>query len=279
MIKTAIAICSAVFALSPSLALVRPISAQEEIPTECETRYSADFQGGIYQGNIMRTVNYSSRNIDYYESPYKAPRFISDFSNACTVNAGGVAIVYNDRVYGNLIPNYAPRYIGSRFSYGTQSSYVNDMFSSLYTLMGTTAEGTTVDGFKSGMTAYVNQKGYSISLPQSTGSYFNVNYEYLKSQLRQDKVAVMFVHGFSTVSTGDIKSYGSYDTIDHKLYNGYHTVMVYGYRDYYYYDSNGNLMQTDSYLCVQNCYENTALEYFSMNYYCDIDDIYIVDIY
>ena len=65
----------------------------------------------------------------------------------------------------------------------------------------------------------------------------------------------------------------------HKLYTGYHTMTVYGYLEYYYYDSSGKETQKDTYLWVQNCYETVNLELLSVSNYCTIDDAYIIDIH
>lgn len=275
--KTALTICGVLCALTPTLACIQPPNAEQE-PT-VEARYSSDFQGGEFDYIQYRQVYYSDRVMENYENPYKVPRYISGLASACTVNAGGVAITYNDRLYDNLIPNYAPKQTSIRFTYGTQSQPINDMFSSLYTLMGTNSLGTTISGFNKGMTSYVNQRGYDITLPKATGNYHNLNWEYLKEQLHQEKVAVVFVHDFSLVSPSEIQTNGEYYSIMHKLYTGYHTMTVYGYLEYYYYDSNGKETQKDTYLWVQNCYETVNLELLSVSNYCTIDDAYIIDIH
>ncbi|MCM1368216.1 MAG: hypothetical protein NC184_05370 [Roseburia sp.] len=278
MIKTALSICAAVCALTPSFAFMQPMANAEDPPV-AEARYSSDFQGGEFEYVVNRQVYYATRSIESYENPYKLPRYISGIASACAVNAGGVAITYNDRIYDNLIPNYAPKQTSIRFSYGTQSQAVDDMFSALYSLMGTNSQGTTISGFKNGMTSYVNQRGYSLSLPQATGSYYNLNMDYLKSQLRQEKIAVLFIHSFSLVPTVGIQTKDGYDEIMNFLYDGYHTVPVYGYKEYHYYDVSGNLSQTDTYLYVQNCYEDAGYNYLSVNTYSTIDDAYIIDIH
>ena len=277
MIKTLLTICCALCALSPTLGCIQP-TTDVKAPI-CEARYSAEFQGGDFDYIQYRNVYYSDRIFERYENPYKLPTFYSGLKSACTVNAGGVAITYNDRLYDNLIPNYAPKRTSIRFTYGTQDENIDNMFSSLYSLMGTNSLGTTISGFNRGMTSYVKQRGYDINLTKATGSYHNLNWEYLKEQLRQEKVAIVFVHHFSLVTASKIQQNGGYDSIQHKLYTGYHTMPVYGYDEYIFYDSNGNETQKDTYLWVQNCYESANLELLSVSNYCTIDDAYIIDIH
>lgn len=278
MIKTALSICAAMCALTPSFAFMQPMDNSDEPPV-VEARYSSDFQGGELDYIQNRYIYYSNRSRNNYENPYKLPTFYSGLESACTVNAGGVAITYNDRLFDNLVPNYAPRQTSIRFTYGTQSQAINNMFASLYSLMGTNSLGTTISGFKNGMTSYVNQKGYSISLHKATGDYYNLNWEYLKEQLSQEKVAIVFVHDFSLITPSEIQIKNGYDSIQHKLYTGYHTMSVYGYLEYNYYDFNGSFLQKDTYLWVQNCYSSADLELLSVNNYSVIDDAYIIDIH
>ncbi len=277
MIKSILAITGAICALTPSLACLPKTATSEEGPSEA--RYSSDFQGGEFDYILNRQVYYSTRTTEYYENPYRLPTFVTSLPMACAVSAGGVTITYNDRLYGNLIPNYAPRQTSIRFTYGTQNDVIDNMFQSLYDLMGTNSQGTTISGFKRGMTSYVNNRGYSLDLQQTTGSYSNLNMDYLKAQLRQEKVAVVFVHSFSLVTTTEIQTYDGYDNIPHKLYDGYHVIPVYGYRDFSYYDANGDFIQKDTYLYVQNCYNDATLEFLSVNNYCTIDDAYFIDIH
>lgn len=276
MIKIVPTICGVLCALTPSWALIPPMNAEKPI---VEVRYSLDFQGGEFDYIQYRNIYYSQRSRELYENPYKLPTFYSGLESACSVNAGGVAITYNDRLYDNLIPNYAPKRTSIRFTYGTQSQAINDMFSNLYSLMGTNSLGTTISGFKNGMTSYVNQRGYNISLTKATGSYHNLNWEYLKEQLSQEKIAVVFVHEFSLVAPSEIQIKDGYDNIQHKLYTGYHTMPVYGYLEYNYYDSKRGVSQKDTYLWVQNCYSTVDLELLSVNNYCTMDDAYIIDIH
>ena len=240
-------------------------------------RYAMDYQGGISAGTTTRTVSYDYVNEDPYVNPYEAPIFKNSYVGACAVDSGGNALVYYDRIYDDLVPDYKHNYLWGKFTYGTQNAGINNMFASLYQLMGTNDQGTTIPGFKSGLDAYVSGRGRTLTLTGATGSHYGVDIDYLKQQLKQEKMAVVFLNNFSIVNLGFIRG-DKVDTITYNLYNGYHTVLVYGYRDIYYYDAAGNVIERDTYLMASTGFVNATLAYIYMDDYGTIDDAYIVDI-
>ena len=246
-----------------------------------ESRYSLDFvQGGNYLGTHHREVYYSTKSDkeDMYVNPYKAPSFISSKPNACAVEAGGNAIVYYDRIFDELIPEYKHKYVWGGFTYGTQNDAVDNMFVTLYDMMGTDSRGTSIEGFKNGMQKYVSSRGRSINITQATGNYYGVNLDYLKTQLEAEKVAAVFLDTFSVVTFGGIEPYDGYDRIIHYAYTGQHVMLVYGYRDIYYYNANGNLKQRDTYLYVSTGYSSAALALLDITHFCNVDDVYILEV-
>lgn len=245
---------------------------------DTEARYSSDFQGGTLRGTQERTIRYTTREIDQYKSPYGAPVFRSYKEGACSVNAGGNAMIYYDRLYDDLVPDYKHTYIFGSFDYGRQTNAVNNMFDDLYTRMGTTVDGTTVSGFLSGMRSYASSRGRYIAFEKVTGGYHNTNIAYLKEQLKKEKVAVVFVDGFSISSNNSPIRRDGYDYVLHNIYEGLHTMLVYGYADYYYYGSSGNLESRDTYLYVSTGYATSSLGLLNISVLCTVDDIYLINI-
>lgn len=245
-----------------------------------EARYALDYvQGGSKTGVITRTIEYASADkSDYYQTTYKSPSFKSNLTSACAVDVGGNILVYYDRIYPDLVPDYSYVLVFGKFSYGMQNEGVDNMFASLYTLMGTNEYGTTVQGFKDGMVAYASGKGRSISFSDASGSHYNVNIEALKEHLRQDKLAVIFLDTFSITTSGGFSQTEGKDTILYDLYNGCHTMLVYGYRDYYYYDAAGNLIDRDTYLMVFTGFVAADLAYIYIDDYCTIDEVFTVNL-
>lgn len=248
---------------------------------ETESRYASDITtyGGTMLDVRHRTVTYNSKETDTYVNPYSAPSFKANISSSdCAVEASGNSLVYYDRIFDELVPDYSPKRIFGVFTYGSQNQGVNNMFSTLYDLMGTNSDGTTISGFKSGLKSYVQGRGRSLQTISSTGNFYNTNLDYLKSQLEQENVAVIFLDGFSITTTEDIQLNNGYDEIKHTVYTGCHAMLVYGYLDYYYYNSNGSLINRDTYLYVSTGYVGASLAVLNMQNFCTIDDIYILSI-
>ncbi len=254
-------------------------AAAQELLSE-PARYSADFvQGGSMIEKRTRSVTYSTVDVDVYENPYETAAFRASLSNACVVEAGGNVIAFYDRIYDELIEGYQHKYIWGKFTYGSQNDAVTNMFATLANMMGLTEQGTTIDGFKTGMTQYVQSRGRNINLPQATGSYLNTNIDYLKEQLSQGKMAVMFFSGFSITSFGEYAVGNGQSNMTYALYDGHHAVVLYGYRDIFYYNENRRLIERDTFFYASTGYNTVERALMSISNFCNVDDVYIVDIY
>ena len=91
-------------------------------------------------------------------------------------------------------------------------------------------------------------------------------------------MAVVFLNNFAITSLIGFDRSDTSETINYSLYNGYHTVLVYGYRDIYYYDAAGNVIERDTYLLASTGFVGATLAYIYMDDYGTIDDAYIVNI-
>lgn len=245
-----------------------------------QSRYSAEIQpfGGTFVNTQYRTINYTYKtDTDKYVNPWALPQFKSGLSSACSIDAGGAAMVYFDRPYDGLIPNYSHRYTFGVFSYNTQNAGVNTMYSSLYSLMGTNSGGTTIPGFKSGMTQYASGKGRTMQITQATGSYYNTNINFIKAQLELEKLAVIFLDEYSITSFGGIQENSGYDYVTNNIYSGMHTMTIYGYRDICYYDASYNLIERDTYFYAYTGMSG-ILGWINITEYCTIDDAYIINV-
>lgn len=282
-------LCIALSALSlayvPGLCAGVSAAAQEEnsvtYSAAAEKRYSASgsARGGYLKGTEERDVYYSTKTTDEFKSTYGAPTFYTSEQGACAVNAGGNIIAYYDCRYDDLIPGYSPIVIGGKYYiYGNQNSAVDNMFNTLYNMMGTEAIGTSVEGFKSGMRQYVTSKNHSINITSATGSYYNVNFNYLKSQLKADVPAVVFLDTFSVTPTNGIAANNGYDHIKSEKYGGYHTMLVYGYKDITYYNSDGSVKERNTYLHVTTGFNGVGTALVDITRNCNVDDAYIMEV-
>lgn len=241
-------------------------------------RYAEEIIRGGAEGSATRDVYYTSKTIEDYVNPYKAPSFVTSKTNACVVGAGGNVMVYYDRIFDDLIPDYTHKYIFGKFTYGTQNEAVDNMFDTLYDMMGTDYRGTSIPGFKSGMKAYAASRGHDINLTQFTGSYHNINIEGLKKQLKAEKPAVIFLDTYSVTSFGDVVENVGHDIIEYSTFSGAHAMVVYGFKDIYYYDEDARLEQRDTFLYVSSGLDSTSLALLDITRLCTVDDIYITEV-
>ena len=241
-------------------------------------RYAEEIIRGGAEGSATRDVYYTSKTIEDYVNPYKAPSFVTSKTNACVVGAGGNVMVYYDRIFDDLIPDYTHKYIFGKFTYGTQNEAVDNMFDTMYDMMGTTNDGTNIPGFKKGMKAYAASRGHDINLAQFTGSYHNINIEGLKKQLKAEKPAVIFLNTYSVTSFGDIVENVGHDIIEYSTFSGAHAMVVYGFKDIYYYDEDARLKQRDTFLYVSTGIGSLPLAMIDITRLCIVDDIYITEV-
>ena len=220
-------------------------------------------------------ISYSYTNEDEYVFPDKIPGYISNYT--CGITAGGVIVGYYDRSYEDLIPNHTGSYLLGKWRWGTQGTEVNNMFSSLYTLMGATSSGVTVPGYKSGMTSYVASKGQTMSFTDVKATSGALNPAY-KTALKAGKPLTIFLNGFNIVSFNGYLSYtdsGKYDKIVNEIYSGLHVMAVYGYLEVKYFNASNINFQTETFLYVCTGYTTNALAWLRLSAYCAIDDCYI----
>lgn len=275
MIKTIASIACAVCALTPGLACLQPTPQTDEQP-----RYSQTYQEGSVTDTIPVTINYDRKEVTVYENPYGAPSFPTDIANGCTVEAGGNAMIYYDRLYDDLVPNYTHTYVSGRFTYGSHTDGVTNMFYELRNLMGTTSAGTTISGFISGMVAYGNNHNHTVSVTSYSGSYYNLSYGTLKQQLKNGKVAVVFVNGYSFVDLSDLGGQpgAGQENYEYLVLSGRHAVLAYGYKETYYYDAYNKLIANNLFLYVSTGYQFPSNAYLSINAYTTIEDAYVVNV-
>lgn len=273
MFKSIISVICAVCALTPCVAALSPTSEQSEQP-----RYGADFQGGNFLYDEAVSITYDHKVIDEYVNPYGITTFATGRANDCALSLGGNSLVYYDRLHENLIPNYTYEYIWGEFQYGVRNSEINNMFDELYDLMGCTASGTTIPGFKNGMTAYCQNRNVSISFPNATGSFYNLNYDYIKQQLRQEKLVAVFVNGFSFVYNSAINYDTGKDDFSYAVLSNRHSVIVYGYKDIYYYNANNELIRHNTYFCSSTGYQMPDKAYLTVDVKTTFEDAYIINI-
>ena len=244
---------------------------------------------GIYAGegesvSTTYTIEYDYLVEHNEHRVYEAPGIgnsLSGVSNYCSVLAGVNVVMYYDRFYPNLIPNFDPLfyYGDNEFMYKPDLSYpeVTNVFSTLYNYMNVNvvAPGATENDYKTGLSRYVREKGYNLSFTSFQGNSTCVDLNKVAQMAASNKVGVLFCNRYNFVY--GISDYNNVRTVAQKSANVGHMMMVYGYFTVDYY-KNGSKFLTETYLEVTSCYSSGDRGYVKMNDYLEIDDALIMNI-
>lgn len=288
--KVAIAALCAAFAVLNVGPLVGQAAKADELEnTANETFYCADSDDDfIYggQGEIADSsyeIEYDYKVIVEDVGYYSAPSFgnLDDsMTNTCAPAAGTNVVVFYDRWYENLIPNYTP---GIPFEQGYY--YYMDMakpettnvLKTLYELMDTNvgSGGTSESQFLNGLSEYVDNAGYNLSYTSFYSGAKTVDLNALKEAIDQNKVGVVFCSRYNFVY--GIRHDENKTIVAKEDANIGHMMMVYGYQTIAYYKNDINF-RTDTFLCVSSGYGDGAQGYMELNSYLNIDDALIMTI-
>lgn len=215
----------------------------------------------------VQTVSYSTKSTESYTIPYDLPNYfgVVNEETGCANNAGACIIGYYDRFYENLIPNYKSYVkIGNVIRYRTGTTEVIDLVEELYVLMGTDVNhlGTTFSEFQAGMLQYVANKGYTYSTTNLfvNGSFNIQNY---KSAVQNGKPVALFMTGFALVN--EIIETTNMDTVLSGYSMAPHVMVGCGYKIDKYYNSNGAIQDTRTYLKVASGSNIYGIGYLNIN--------------
>lgn len=275
------------FALCAILAVTLLCGIRPALAYAAEAVYCDE---GSYGGTGTQTsATYDISCDDYkiidgkvHTSPPSFGNANSSIKNACGPLAGMNIITFYDRWCTELVPNYDP---GIMFSSGYQYwsdrylSQTESCIKSLYDYMNTAAlGGTTSANFKSGLKAYVNDAGYSISSTSFYGNATTVNLSALKNAISQDKVGLIMCERFDFVSKILVSS-STTVTIVKTHYDAAHMMMVTGYETVNFYNK-GKVVATETFLCVSSSFNSGETGYVQLNdSYLKIDEALIYSIY
>lgn len=236
-----------------------------------------------YLGDIGEEENYTvTINFDSYtQTDVHLEKTCPNYQNrsqenSCAPMAGAIVITYHDILNTNLIPNYEPgSYYNNKFYFRGQNSTFNQMKEGLYTLMGTNSvqPGTSVSQFMSGMTSYVNDKGYNIAF-NSCGSGFNLSTARNYLSLQQPLVLFLtsyIYHPASSITLNDTQM-----SMYTRVKNVGHAVVVYGYQEYNFY-SNNQLFRTEKFLVT--IFGDGTQGLLSINDTTGINEAYAINVY
>ncbi len=215
--------------------------------------------------NTTITIDYASKSTQTYSIQYDLPSLSGGMGTSCANTAGAVIFTYYDRFYENLIPNYVPYFtLGNVIVYRSTSAETTLLAEELSRLMliGEPHQGTTFSEFQLGMSTYATNHGYTYSSTDvfSNGSF---NFNNYKTSVENNKPVAIFLTNFSMLNSL-VESDGR-DTIGRGYCAVSHVVAGCGYKVDTYYDINGNVINTRTYLKVASGLLGYGIGYLNVN--------------
>lgn len=222
------------------------------------------------------TINYNSRTADVYNTPGGAPTYTpaNGMTNACGAVAGTTIVAFYDKYYENMIPGWNSYYASGLYRL-QDSTYVPGVMWEMYDLMQTNVKdvGVSEQEFVSGLKAYINKQGYSVSM-QNVVSGSSIDYQACKDALNNNKVIALLSHAGDIYELGE---YSGHDTVTTINIAGSHIMVAFGYYEINYYDSNNKLFRTDMYLEVATGLSVPQTALYKVNPH-NLSSAYIVNI-
>lgn len=250
-----------------------------------EQLYFGDgYNGAIMTGTDTEYVTYSYKEENEYIITGGLPMYYdtSTRTKTCANVAGTIVLGYYDKTYDELIPNFtAARVIRDKVLYSTQTNAVQAVMDNLYVKMetnSTSAGGTSIAGFKSGLKKYVNEKGKNISY-SGTGQNNQLNKTTFIQSIQNKQPVALFVSKYNLIPATDFSVSGTQDKIEKQYYSGNHVLISYGLKEINYYNANGTLKKNLTLLMVATGYRQEALFYIEMDSTSGMIDSYSINIY
>lgn len=208
-----------------------------EVTDADQVRYVGGHPISLY---ATEQINYVSKVIveDIYTDG-DAPEYYAvgtGISNACGAVSGSIAVGFYDKYYSNMIPDW-DSYYPSGIYRKYDSEHVGVLMRDLYARMQTNVygDGVTEDDFKSGLSSYINERGYNVSY-SSVGSKGSFNYNLFKEAIRNNQVTVLFTEPSNVYIMG----FGSnMDAISSVYISGNHIMVAFGYYEVKYIMNGG----------------------------------------
>lgn len=269
---------SCVMSLLLLAAVVLPV-----IQPRAEVYADDGFNGASFQGNETEDIYFSYKEVDDGYIVSAVPQYAnsSDYLNTCANTAGATAIGYYDRTYTNLIPDFEPgRYIRDIYMFYAQKPVIQEVINELYVTMGTNTvgNGTTANGFRNGLKEYINDNGYNVTYP-SIVSGGAPNMTSIKNMIDNKQIAVLFVSGYTLLSTNDYSKTDTHDQLYKSIYKGSHVLIVFGYHTVKYYNTSGSMFRENTMLYVATGFPSDPLARILLDDNTNLHEGNIINLY
>ena len=216
-----------------------------------------------------KRVDYIYRSENKYNMLPSIPGCMHGEAASCVAKMCVNLVVYLDKTYPNLIPNYEPgiAFMGS-YMYRSDTPETRAVFDQLYQDTGTDENGATVSDFKSGFKKYANRQGYQASYT-SLMSWWSFNYNAAKTAVQAGKPLALFMENYRGVQIAELDGY---DFLEYEITNGNHAAAGFGCLEVNY-TLAGNKTRTDKYV-----YGALGVAMFDTGY-INIDEVKVIDAY
>ena len=223
--------------------------------------------GDAYYEN--KRVDYIYRSKNEYNMLLSIPGCMHGAEASCVAKMCVNLVVYLDKTYPNLIPNYEPgvSFMGS-YMYLSDTPETRAVFDQLYIDTGTDGNGATVADFKSGFQKYANRQGYKASYT-SLMSWRTFNYNSAKTAVTSGQPIALFMENYRGLKISELDGY---DFLEYEITNGNHAAAGFGCLEVNY-TLAGNKTRTDKYV-----YGALSVALYDKGY-INIDEVKIVDAY
>lgn len=252
--KKTFALLLVAFVMAAILFLVPILSADRVAYADApeEIHYFDDNTGTL----TTESFAYSSKAIvqsKYLNSTFPAYYNTNNsLTNVCANVAGSNLIGYYDRYFADLIPSYVPgatagtgyMYFPMTFNQQKKQDVINDLHVRMST--NNPDPGTTQAQFNTGLTSYVDSKNLDISY-SSTMTNSAVDMQKVYNALNSGKPVALFLSGYNITQVSDANNVV---TLNKNIFTGTHIMIIYGFNIINYYDANGSLLQSKTYLNV-----------------------------
>ncbi len=250
------------------------IDPEDEIFSE-NVLYASD-EYGLTQG--YEKIYYTNRVENKKALSKNHPAYTPlNLRNGCVPTAGANVIGFYTRFYPELVPGFEPGYyMGSYFIYDEVANEIIPVLATLADYMETNVgdPGTTVSGFKKGMTKFCNEKGRSISY-NSCISWGKFSFDKAKEYFDNGQPSVMFVNTFTVAKLYNDTESEELSTISA---NAPHAMAGFGYDEITYTLIDGTTRK-DNYIMVATGLFSFTKGYFNVNNVANVDDYYSINIY
>lgn len=231
------------------------------------------YRGGTDPVYETERIDYLYRSENKYNILPSIPTCMFGEAGSCVAKMCTNLVVYMDKTYTNLIPNYEPgiAFMGS-YMYRSDTTETMAVYDQLYDDTGTDANGATVADFKSGFQKYVNRQGYSVNYT-SLMSWWSFNFNSAKTAVQAGKPLAVFMSSYRGVK---ITKSDGYDYLEYETTNGNHAMPGYGCLEVNY-TLEGNQTRTDKYIHGALCVAEYRAGYINIEE-VEIDDAYAITI-